>query len=100
LTNLRYIVVPAALPSVIGGLKQGWSFAWRRVMAGELITTLGGHPGIALTLSNAKDNADSVVVYEAMIVIFIIGVVVDAVFFGSAVRWVRKRYGLIDAADQ
>jgi hypothetical protein len=39
-------------------------------------------------------------VYEAMIVIFIIGVVVDAVFFGSAVRWVRKRYGLIDAADQ
>ena len=35
-----------------------------------------------------------------MIVIFIIGVVVDAVFFGSAVRWVRKRYGLIDAADQ
>jgi NitT/TauT family transport system permease protein len=100
LTNLRYIVVPAALPSVIGGLKQGWSFAWRSLMAGELITTLGGHPGIAQTLSNAKDNADYVVVYEAMIVIFIIGVVVDAVFFGSAVRWVRKRYGLIDAADQ
>jgi NitT/TauT family transport system permease protein len=98
-TNLRYIVIPAALPSVMGGLKQGWAFAWRSLMAGELITTLGGHPGIAQTLSNAAANADYVGVYEAMIVIFIIGVVVDAVFFGTAVRKIRKRYGLVDAAE-
>jgi sulfonate transport system permease protein len=97
-TNLRYIVIPAALPSVVGGLKQGWAFAWRSLMAGELITTLGGHPGIAQTLSNAAANADYVGVYEAMIVIFVIGVVVDAVFFGSAVRAIRRRYGLVDAA--
>jgi NitT/TauT family transport system permease protein len=98
LTNLRYVVIPAALPSVVGGLKQGWAFAWRSLMAGELITTLGGHPGIAQTLSNAAANADYVGVYEAMIVIFIIGVVVDAVFFGTALRAIRRRYGLVDAA--
>jgi NitT/TauT family transport system permease protein len=98
-TNLRYIVIPAALPSVMGGLKQGWAFAWRSLMAGELITTLGGHPGIAQQLSNAAANADYVGVYEAMIVIFIIGVVVDAVFFGTAVRAIRRRYGLVDAAE-
>jgi hypothetical protein len=67
-------------------------------MAGELITTLGGHPGIAQTLSNSAANADYIGVYEAMIVIFVIGVVVDAVFFGSALRAIRRRYGLIDAA--
>ena len=42
-----YIVIPAALPSVVSGLKQGWAFAWRSLLAGELITTLPGHQGSA-----------------------------------------------------
>ena len=99
LTNLRYIVIPAALPSVVAGLKQGWAFAWRSLLAGELITTLGGHPGIGQTLANSADVADYTGLFEAMIVIFVIGVLVDAVFFGTTVRWIRRRYGLIDAAE-
>jgi NitT/TauT family transport system permease protein len=95
---LRYVVVPAALPSVVGGLKQGWAFAWRSLMAGELITAFPGHIGVAQALNNAAQDADFVGVYEAMIVIFVIGVVVDAVFFGTILRLIRKRYGLIDAA--
>ncbi|HEY5076085.1 MAG TPA: ABC transporter permease subunit [Acidimicrobiia bacterium] len=95
---LRYVVVPAALPSVVGGLKQGWAFAWRSLMAGELITAFPGHIGVAQALNNAAQDADFVGVYEAMIVIFVIGVVVDAVFFGTILRVIRKRYGLIDAA--
>jgi NitT/TauT family transport system permease protein len=95
---LRYVVIPAALPSVVSGLKQGWAFAWRSLMAGELITAFPGHIGIAQTLNNAGQNADFVAVYEAMIVIFIVGVAVDALFFGTILRTIRKRYGLIDAA--
>ncbi|HEY5170850.1 MAG TPA: ABC transporter permease, partial [Acidimicrobiia bacterium] len=76
---LRYVVIPAALPSVVGGLKQGWAFAWRSLMAGELIAGFPGHIGIGEALNNAAQNADFVSVYEAMIVIFVIGVVVDAV---------------------
>jgi NitT/TauT family transport system permease protein len=95
---LRYVIVPAALPSVVGGLKQGWAFAWRSLMAGELITNFPGHIGIGQALNNAGQNADFVGVYEAMIVIFIVGVAVDALFFGTIVRAIRKRYGLIDAA--
>jgi NitT/TauT family transport system permease protein len=95
---LRYVVVPAALPSVVGGLKQGWAFAWRSLMAGELIAGFPGHIGIGQALNNTAQNADFVGVYEAMIVIFVIGVVVDAAFFGTIVRAIRKRYGLIDAA--
>jgi NitT/TauT family transport system permease protein len=95
---LRYVVVPAALPSVVGGLKQGWAFAWRSLMAGELIAGFPGHVGLGEALNNAAQNADFVSVYEAMIVIFVIGVVVDAVLFGTILRSIRKRYGLIDSA--
>lgn len=95
---LRYVVIPAALPSVVSGLKQGWAFAWRSLMAGELIAGFPGHVGIGQVLNNTAQNADFVGVYEAMIVIFVIGVVVDAAFFGAIVRAIRKRYGLIDAA--
>jgi len=95
---LRYVVVPAALPSVVSGLKQGWAFAWRSLMAGELITVFPGHLGIAQTLNVAAQNADYVSVYEAMLVIFVVGVAIDALFFGTILRAIRKRYGLIDAA--
>jgi NitT/TauT family transport system permease protein len=95
---LRYVVVPAALPSVVGGLKQGWAFAWRSLMAGELIAAFPGHIGIAQALNSAAQDADFVSVYEAMIVIFVVGVVIDALVFGTIVRAIRKRYGLVDAA--
>src|SRR5438105_130981 len=97
--SLRHVVVPAAMPSVVSGLKQGWAFAWRSLMAGELITTLPGHIGLAQQLSAAAANADYVAVYEAMLVIFMIGVVVDALIFGTAERRIRRRHGLIDAAS-
>jgi len=99
LASLRHVVIPAAMPSVVSGLKQGWAFAWRSLMAGELITTLPGHIGLAQQLSAAAANADYVAVYEAMLVIFMIGVVVDALIFGTAERWIRRRHGLIDAAS-
>jgi len=95
-TALRYVIIPAALPSVVSGLKQGWSFAWRSLMAGELITSFGG---IGQVLQTSRDLADYTGVYEAMIVIFVIGSVVDAVIFGTAVRAIRTRYGLVDAAS-
>ena len=97
-TALRHVVIPAALPSVMSGLKQGWAFAWRSLMAAELITTFPGHVGIGQTLNQAGANADYVGVYEAMIVIFVLGVVIDGLVFGTAVRAIRRRYGLVDAA--
>ncbi len=97
-SSLRHVVIPAALPAVVSGLKQGWAFAWRSLMAGELITNFPGHIGIGQALSQASANADYVAVYETMIVIFVIGVLVDTLVFGTAVRAIRSRYGLIDAS--
>jgi NitT/TauT family transport system permease protein len=95
---LQHVVIPAALPSVVSGLKQGWAFAWRSLLAAELITTFPGHIGIGQTLNQAQQNIDYTGVYEAMIVILIVGVVIDTLFFGTMERSIRRRYGLVDAA--
>jgi len=96
--SLRYVVIPAALPSVVGGLKQGWSYAWRSLLAAELIAQLPGHLGIGQQLNYAQARADYIGIFEAMIVILVIGILVDSLVFGTADRAIRRRYGLIDAA--
>ncbi len=93
----RHVVLPAAFPSVLGGLKQGWAFAWHALMAGEFLIlvnplSLGGRTVNALT------QADYAIVVGLMIVIVTIGIVVD-VAFGRVDRSVRRRYGLLDAAS-
>jgi NitT/TauT family transport system permease protein len=95
---LRHVVIPAALPAVVGGLKQGWAFAWRSLMAAELIGSMGGRIGIGQLLNSAQTQADYVGVFEAMIVILIIGVLIDSLVFGTADRAIRRRYGLVDAS--
>jgi NitT/TauT family transport system permease protein len=96
-TALRHIVIPAALPSVVSGLKQGWAFAWRSLLAGELITTIPGHQGLGNYMNVSRDFADYTGVYAAMVVIFVIGVIIDAVFFGTAVRAINRRWGLVES---
>jgi len=96
---LRHVVIPAALPSVLGGLKQGWAFAWRSLMGAELIGALGGHLGIGQVLNGTQALQDYVGMWEAMIVILVIGILIDSLVFGTADRAIRRRYGLIDAAQ-
>jgi NitT/TauT family transport system permease protein len=98
LTSMRHIVLPAALPSFIGGLKQGWAFAWRSLLAGELIVLLGKQ-SLGQGLAASRDVSDYPAMYAVMVAIFIVGVIVDALFFGTVERWIRRRYGLIDAAE-
>ena len=99
LSSVRHVVLPAALPSFIGGLKQGWAFAWRSLLAGELIVLIAGKVSLGQELQGARDLNNYRQMYSVMMMIFIIGVVVDAVIFGTAERWIRRRYGLIDATE-
>jgi NitT/TauT family transport system permease protein len=97
-TAFRTVILPAAMPSFIGGLKQGWAFAWRSLLAGELIVLIPGKFSLGQQLDNARLNLDVAGIYGMMIVIFVIGVLVDTFVFGFAERKIRKRYGLVDAA--
>jgi NitT/TauT family transport system permease protein len=93
----RHVVLPASLPSFVGGLKQGWAFAWRSLMAGELIVIVGHQPSLGQQLQFARDLADSEQLLAIMIVIFVIGVVIDTLF-GVLDREIRRRWGLSGAA--
>ncbi len=91
----RHVVLPASFPSFVGGLKQGWAFAWRSLMAGELLGVVTGEPSIGFLLQNYRNLADYDAMMAMMVVILVVGIVVDAVFFGTLDRWVRGRYGLL-----
>jgi NitT/TauT family transport system permease protein len=94
----RHVILPAALPSFVGGLKQGWAFAWRSLLAGELIATIPGRESLGQLLEANRTFNDYAGVIAVMIIILIIGVLVDALVFGNAERWIRRRYGLVDEA--
>lgn len=97
LTLYRHVVLPASLPAFVAGLKQGWAFAWRSLMAGELLVNLAGKPSLGADLIFARDMADAPGMMAVMIVILMVGILVDTLF-GRADQAIRGRWGLIDAA--
>jgi NitT/TauT family transport system permease protein len=96
LAAYRYIILPAALPSFVAGLKQGWAFAWRSLMAGELLVLIPGQSSIGARLQFARDLSDAPGLIAMMIVILVIGIAVDILIFGSIERSIRTRRGLVD----
>ncbi|MBA2681477.1 MAG: ABC transporter permease [Ktedonobacteraceae bacterium] len=85
------VILPAALPSIVNGLKQGWTFAWRSLMAAELLyftLSLGN------LLNNGRDLNDSAEVIAVMLVIIAIGVAIDILIFSTIERNLRERWGL------
>jgi sulfonate transport system permease protein len=91
----RYVIAPAALPAIVAGLKQGWAFAWRSLMAGELLVTIASSTSIGVQLTYARELSDAPRVISVMIVILILGLVVDLAFT-KADRAIRRRWGLLD----
>lgn len=85
------VILPAALPAVLEGLKQGWTFAWRSLMAGELLyytLSLGN------LLQTGRDFNDATQVVAVMLVIVFLGVSIDTAIFAPLERRVRERWGL------
>jgi NitT/TauT family transport system permease protein len=93
LSLYRYLILPASLPAFVAGLKQGWAFAWRGLMAGELVVLAFNQPSLGELLNNDQSQSDLQSATAIMIVIFVIGVFVDAAF-GAADKSIRKRWGL------
>src|SRR5690242_103215 len=89
----RHVVLPAALPAFVGGLKQGWAFAWRSLMSAELLVVATNQTSLGQQLQAARNLPDARQLMALMIVIFVIGIVIDALF-GSLDRAVKQRWGL------
>jgi len=94
----RHVILPASLPTYVAGLKQGWAFAWRSLMAGELLAVVAKRPSIGVQLQFARDFSRADRMLALMIVILVIGLLVDTVF-GRVDLAIRRRWGLIDGAN-
>jgi len=92
----RHVILPAALPGYLAGLKQAWSFSWRSLMAAELIAA-GPALGLGLgqLLHNGQDVADMRQVLVAIGLILGVGIAVDMLVFAPLDRAVRRRRGLV-----
>ena len=93
LSLYRYLILPASLPAFVAGLKQGWAFAWRSLMAGELLVIIANQPSLGVLLSTDQDQADMESATAIIIVILIIGILVHSLF-SMADRSIRRRWGL------
>ena len=94
----RHLIMPASLPSFVSGLKQAWAFAWRSLMAGELLVIILGQPSIGALLSAAQDQSDMASAIAIMIVILALGIIIDMVF-SKADAVIRRRRGMTDPAS-
>jgi NitT/TauT family transport system permease protein len=93
----RFVVLPAALPSFVGGMKQAWAFAWRSLMAGELLVIIAGQPSVGVRLQLSRELSDAPGLLATMLVVLSVGIIVDLVVFGTLERRVRERWGLVEA---
>ena len=91
LSMLLYIIIPDSLPHIVVGLKQGWSFSWRALMNGEVLSATRGLGHILIL---GRDLADINQVMCVIIIIFVLGIAIDYLFFGVVEKRMRLSRGL------
>lgn len=89
-----YVLLPASLPFILTGLKQGWAFAWRSLISGEMIFV---SLGLGQLLMMGRDLNDMSQVIAVIILIIAIGYVVDGLVFKTCERRLQQRWGLSPA---
>jgi NitT/TauT family transport system permease protein len=90
-----YVLLPASLPYIVSGLKQGWAFAWRSLISGEMIFV---SLGLGQLLMMGRDLNDMSQVIAVMILIIAIGYVVDGLVFKTIERRLQHKWGLAPAS--
>jgi NitT/TauT family transport system permease protein len=90
------VILPAALPGYVAGLKQGWAFSWRSLMAAEIIA-VGGTLGFGLgsLLDQGRTLSDMGVVMSAILTILVVGILIELSVFGPIERRMLQRRGLL-----
>jgi NitT/TauT family transport system permease protein len=92
----RFVLLPAALPGYVGGLRQGWAFSWRSLMAAELIVNspqLG--EGLGQLLDQGRLLSDMSLVFAGVLGILVVGILVELCVFAPVERRVLRRRGLL-----
>jgi NitT/TauT family transport system permease protein len=99
--RIRHVLLPAALPGYLAGLKQGWAFSWRSLMAAELITyspALGIGLGQQLNIGRELNAMDLVI--ASILLILTVGVAIELLVFAPLERRVLRTRGLTVAGSR
>lgn len=89
------VVLPAALPGYVAGLKQGWAFSWRALMAAEIIATGGSIGfGVGAMLDQSRQLGDLPAVFVTILLILGIGILIELAVFAPIERALLRRRGL------
>jgi NitT/TauT family transport system permease protein len=91
--TLIFVMLPASLPFIVSGMKQGWAFAWRSLMAAEIYVTILTGFGLGQLLNNGRDLSAMDQVIGIMIVIIAIGLLADKILFSPWERFLHHRWG-------
>jgi NitT/TauT family transport system permease protein len=91
--TLIFVMLPASLPFIVSGMKQGWAFAWRSLMAAEIYVTIITGYGLGQLLDNGRALSAMDQVIGIMIVIIVIGLLADKILFSPWERFVHHRWG-------
>ena len=92
------VMLPAALPFIVSGMKQGWAFAWRSLMAAEIFVTILSGAGLGQLLHYGRELNAMEQVIGIMLVLVAIGLLADKVLFSPWERWLHRRWGTDRAA--
>ena len=87
------VILPAALPFIVGGMKQGWAFAWRSLMAAEIYVTILSGFGLGHLLHYGRELNAMEQVIGIMIVLLAIGLIADKILFSPWERFLHRRWG-------
>jgi len=98
LTGLRYVVqilVPSALPAILSGLKIGWAFAWRTLIAAELVFGVSsGRGGLGWYVFQNRNELYTDKVFAGLAMVIVIGLAVESLVFQTAERLTVRRWGV------
>ena len=88
-----YVMLPASLPFIVSGMKQGWAFAWRSLMAAEIYVTILTGFGLGHLLHYGRELNAMEQVVAIMFVIVLIGLLADKILFSPFEKFLHRRWG-------
>jgi NitT/TauT family transport system permease protein len=95
LSLVRLVLIPAALPSIISGLKIGWAFGWRTLIAAELVFGVSsGQGGLGWFIFENRNNLETANVFAGLLCVILIGLFVESVVFRTIERVTICRWGM------
>ena len=94
-TDLLSILMPAAFPAILSGLKIGWAFAWRTLIAAELVFGVSsGKGGLGWFIFENRNLLDTANVFAGLLTVMVVGLFVEGVIFRTIERRTVRRWGM------